>query len=148
MTCKASQISDRSSVRYQHFQNLKAPRMLGRRRWNLACIKFIGRGTQLLGSGILNFGPCSMHEWLATRAGCLFCYSFSCEVWEVFTLRLDSTWLMPCHSQWRTDHKSACVFHCHLHLLQLYLKPYFFLHIHFPGVLWSTWSSVALWCLL
>ena len=34
--------------------------LLGRRRWNSASI-FYGLGTQLVGSGIWNFGPCAVH---------------------------------------------------------------------------------------
>jgi len=57
MTYKTGQKSVRAV--YQHFQNPKSPRPLGRRRRNLAHVYSTSMGlrTQLLGSGILNFGP-------------------------------------------------------------------------------------------
>ena len=53
---------------------------MGQGRWNLVCVLY-GRGIQLLGSRILNFGSCtvevypklqSVREWWPTRAGWLF----------------------------------------------------------------------------
>jgi len=67
MTSKLRQMSVNASVRLsmwcQHFQNPKAPRPLGRCRWNLARIFYgPGRGAQLLWSRILNFSPCATQD--------------------------------------------------------------------------------------
>jgi len=61
MTYKTGQMSVRASVRCQHFQNPTAARPLGRRRWNLARILYC-LGTHVVGSRILNFGPCATRE--------------------------------------------------------------------------------------
>ena len=78
-------------MRCQHFQNPKAPRPLGRGRRNLTCI-FYGKGTKLLRSGILNFGPCAVREkwpiqsWIGFI---LHCVKFMAnKIWYGMTLTL------------------------------------------------------------
>jgi len=71
MTYKTGRMSVRPCVRpfvraVSTVSKPKSPRLLGRRQWNLARI---GPANKLLGSGILNFGPCVAHDHSRTWPG-------------------------------------------------------------------------------
>ena len=71
MTHKTGRMSVRPCVRpfvraVSTVSKPKSPRLLGRRQWNLARI---GPANKLLGSGILNFGPCVAHDHSRTWPG-------------------------------------------------------------------------------
>jgi len=92
MTCKTGRLSVcpsiRPSVRCQQIQNTKAPRTLWTNVDETWRVYSMGRGTKLLGSGIMNFVPCVArgHNELSRvgrdyppRAGCF-------SVWPLLSL--------------------------------------------------------------